>query len=243
MFRIAMCDDDKAYISYLQEMINDLKSVDMEIQFYEYYSGENLLENCPKDVDLLILDIQMDGIDGNETAQKFREKNAEAILIFCSGVAQPTLETCKAQPSAYLLKDFPQEKLENELRQILNVMLEKTRRQKVFISQKNGQSCVDVDEILYVEYYKRVSRLYLYMDGRVLEMESRHTLKEMYEKLREYGFEYAHNSYIVNLWQVQSLDEKSEMIVFKQGIRLKMSRSKRSLFQNRWTNVLRSRRR
>jgi len=36
--------------------------------------------------DLLIVDVQMPGINGNETARQFRKQFPDTVLVFCSGI-------------------------------------------------------------------------------------------------------------------------------------------------------------
>lgn len=43
--------------------------------------------------DCLILDVAMPGMDGNETARDFREQFPDTLLVFCSGVCVPTVES------------------------------------------------------------------------------------------------------------------------------------------------------
>ena len=92
MYRIAICDDDREYIGELERMIRESNGGRREICFEEYVSGLDLLKKISGGVDILFLDIQMGGLDGNETAQLLREKNFPGVLVQCSGVYNPTPE-------------------------------------------------------------------------------------------------------------------------------------------------------
>lgn len=64
MPKIAVCDDDKESVIRLKEMILSA-GISKEIDCYE--SGEKLVES-DQNYDILFLDIDMDGMNGIETA-------------------------------------------------------------------------------------------------------------------------------------------------------------------------------
>ena len=56
------------------------------------------MEDILSEHDILFLDIQMEGMDGQETAFAFRSQNRNAVLVFVTGVAVPTPEMFKVYP-------------------------------------------------------------------------------------------------------------------------------------------------
>lgn len=76
MYHIAVCDDDKMFVEYIEKIIKKSWNKDeKELKFYEYSSGEELINQMTDIVqyDLLILDMQLGGMDGDETAKLFRK--------------------------------------------------------------------------------------------------------------------------------------------------------------------------
>ena len=63
------------------------------------------------------------------------------------------------------------------------------------------------DQILYIEIYKRGSRVFLHPDmhGEEKSFTTTKKLSDLYEILEGYGFAYAHSSYIVNIEYVKML--------------------------------------
>ena len=80
--RIAVCDDEpelcKSLKSYLYNYFNS-HNIDSVIDIFP--EGNSLTENCLK-YDLIILDYQMPGINGLQTAQIIRTKNCFCTIIF-----------------------------------------------------------------------------------------------------------------------------------------------------------------
>ncbi|MBM6804713.1 response regulator, partial [Mediterraneibacter glycyrrhizinilyticus] len=106
MFKIGICDDEKFFRAMLKSEILNLYAGQDALCFYEYESGNQLLNSDMAEVDLLFLDIQMSGVDGNIASHEFRKVNQKAILIFCTNYHVPTVENIKAQPFRYIVKDL-----------------------------------------------------------------------------------------------------------------------------------------
>ena len=64
--------------------------------------------------------------------------------------------------------------------------------------------------------------------GKIEEMHCKESLSDLYECLAGRGFEYAHNSYIVNLAKVEGLEKNVALLPF--GIQLNVSRSRKGQF-------------
>ena len=96
MYHMAVCDDDKVFISYIRKIFSKANGTNQyQYKIYEFYSGEELISSLDtnKYFDLLILDMELGGIDGDETARKFREKFKDTVLVFCSGMRAPTVKS------------------------------------------------------------------------------------------------------------------------------------------------------
>ena len=75
MINIAICDDEKYILDKIKKLVFDFfHRKNVEITVSQFGSGEELLRHN-KNIDILFLDIQMDGIDGMETARKMRSQN------------------------------------------------------------------------------------------------------------------------------------------------------------------------
>ena len=75
--RIAVCDDEKEIRDMFAEKIERLyPGADLSL----YRSGEELLLS-DKEPDILLLDIQMPGKNGMETAKELRRKNKKRSLF------------------------------------------------------------------------------------------------------------------------------------------------------------------
>lgn len=89
MYRIAICDDDIAYTEYLEKKIKEVLGKSERSSICKYYSGEEFIDDLELEFDLVFLDMQMGEIDGITAAIKFRKRNQDAVLVFCTGIQLP----------------------------------------------------------------------------------------------------------------------------------------------------------
>lgn len=239
MYKIAICDDDANYRLLVKEIISDNGLLSDMIFFYEYSSGEELLNDVQQMHNLLFLDISMSGMDGNETAKEFRNVNKEAILIFCTNYQQPTMESFKVQPFRYIMKDLYNKVLHEEMPDIIHEVLQRAVIQYLNITDDGKINRIPIKEILYISVVKRGSIVHQYCERGEKEVYCRETVKELYERLSETGFVYAHNSYIVNMANI--IHVRKNILTLKDNIELNISRSKQNDFDNHFSDFLRLR--
>lgn len=83
MFNVAICDDDKNFIQYVEDIIKELGYAE-DVKFFEYLSGEEFLFDIDErgDLDLVVLDIQMGETDGNQVSVQDILNHLRRILKF-----------------------------------------------------------------------------------------------------------------------------------------------------------------
>lgn len=204
MYRVAICDDDEMFIRYMKRLFSEVCG---GITFYEYLSGEELLKSIEgkEPLDLLILDILMPGMDGNETAREFRKQFPDTLLVFCSGACMPTAETFVLTPYRFWLKAYTEVKMKKEIEDVLERMRKEKQKKEnspVLMVKKNSQLVkLPASQIYYIAIAKKGTVIYCEDEEQVYTSGSK--LAEVYQKLKGAGFVYAHNSYIVNLKYVR----------------------------------------
>lgn len=223
MYYIGICDDDSKCIKYIERLFSEMQR---EIEFFEYLSEEELIHDMQvREVyDLLILDIRM---NGNEAAKEFRKQFPDTLLVFYSNVCMPTVEIFETTPYRYWLKTYTEERMKQEIEGVLCKM--KKNKVPPYVMGKRADQIVKLspEQILYIAIAKRGTVLY-YGESKEKYTSSKR-LAEFYEQLKEFGFAYAHNSYIVNLRYVMAAGSKE--LEFVTGEKLTISRSRAKEFK------------
>ncbi len=230
MYYIAICDDDDKYIRYIKRLLFVSGINKSEATFYEYCSGEELIDSLDtfEKIDLLILEMKLKKLNGNETAKMFRNKFPSSVIVFCSDIYLSTAEIFEVKPFRYLLKKYTDERMIRELKAVVQEMSSKIIEPVLIGNWKYNTVKLSLNEILYISIARNGSYIYVNPQSIKYDFEkhikSKKKLPELYALLKDYGFEYAHNSYIVNLAHIKTKTKKE--LELSDGTVLSVSKSK-----------------
>lgn len=237
MLKVAICDDSQGYIDYLEKLLRQMAIENIELS--EYTSGQALLEDSDKMHDVIILDICLGDARGNEIAEKIRKVNRSAVLTLCSGLVQPTDQALEVDAYRYLLKNDPDDKIRRVLRETFEEAERRFEKEYLLARMKKDQVRVRISDILYISKIKYGSEFHMaveepYFAGE--QLTTKRLLQDLYEQLKDNGFEYANSSYIVNYRWVGRLEK--DHVRFSNGTSLPVSRNSRKRFEERWADTL-----
>ena len=110
---IALCDDDSEQIKNLRRLIGEwAESKPFAVNVAGYESGEQFLFEYPDNpCSLLLLDIEMSGINGMELAKKLRSSGNRLPIIFITGYSDYIGEGYDVEALHYLLKPVEKDRL------------------------------------------------------------------------------------------------------------------------------------
>ena len=78
---IGVCEDNSLHLNLVKGYIDDFFNEFHNYEVLEFVSGEDLLSNYPNNIDLLFLDIQMNGLNGMDVARRIREFDNNVYYI------------------------------------------------------------------------------------------------------------------------------------------------------------------
>ena len=150
MLSIAVCDDEVIECCKIAGKIKELlKEMKIPCVIQQFFSGRELLQSCDQ-FDIIFLDIIMRNLDGIQTAQIFREKAFDKMLIFISSSREYVFDTYDVEAFWYLLKPIDEKKLKRVLQKA--VRKTETHSQEFMIVTKERQKKkVFLDNIYYFE--------------------------------------------------------------------------------------------
>ena len=88
MLRIGICDDQIDARNTLRFQLEKVLYEESEQIVYEFSTGESAvrwLKKHPGEIDLLFLDVEMNGANGMEAARQIREFDKGICLVFVTG--------------------------------------------------------------------------------------------------------------------------------------------------------------
>lgn len=200
-YKIAICDDNKIDRIYLYNLVKIwLKDKEDTATVSEFESGESFLFDYEdNDYDILLLDIEMAGIDGVKVAKKVREKNDLMQIIFITGYSDYIADGYDVAALNYLMKPIKEEKLFS----VLDKAKEKlAKNERVVTLEANGQYYrIPLYKIRYVE----VLANYLTIHANE-EVKIKMTLSN-FEKMLDERFVRIGRSFIVNLTKISRVSK------------------------------------
>ena len=129
MLRIAMCDDETEAREALYLLLAQELGEESEQIVYEFSTGTaaaNWLQKHPGEIDLLFLDVEMDGMNGMETARKIRTFDQNLQIVFVTGFADYVFDGYSVGALDYLMKPVSRDKLRNLLGRVRKKMNQET---------------------------------------------------------------------------------------------------------------------
>ena len=221
--RVAICDDEKIQLSITKTSVeNAYNSLDLIVDTYT--SGVDLLSAVDAvNYDLIILDIEMPGLNGIETAKKLRKIEDKTAIVFLTSHVEYALEGYEVNALRYLTKPANTEKLS----EIITYLLEQKKKDKrILLRNSEDVEMVCVADIYYMEAQDQMIRVVTDKG----EYRNRYNLGDYETELSAYGFFRIHRGYLINLGHVLRLTGRE--IVMEDSASLPVSRTKETALKN-----------
>ena len=230
MLHIAICDDEKAFVDHLKELLSQyIPETGEEIKTSVFYDGLDLIEKYDPSFDLIFLDIQMKMVDGLRAAEKIREKDESIGIIFLTTLAQYGLEGYKYQAANYIIKPLQYGRLKAELDRFIRRRPLETEPFLV-VSNDTGKYKILLKNLRYIETF---NRNLLFHTGQESILCYR-SMKEIERELSDRGFARCHTSYLINLAYVKGV-RKLEITLIT-GEKIPISQPRRKAFMEELTD-------
>ena len=203
--RIFVCDDDSKIRDIIVEKVRVLYP---EAELMAFDSGERLCKETANSMpDIVLLDIQMPGTDGMETARRLRDAGCDAVMIFITGVPDYVFDAFDVHAFHYLVKPVSDDKLKAVLEDAVRIFGAGRGESKtdasslsrdIMIHSGGAHIRIVLDDLYYAEVFNR--KIVLHTRSGIVEYYGK--LSEL-EKMTGTGFYRSHRGYLVNLKYVE----------------------------------------
>lgn len=225
MYRIGICDDDETFCWQTEEHIRtycDKYNLQAETQIF--LSGKSLLEcyNSEKPFDLLLLDIEMEELNGIAVGQKLRTDLANEItqIVYISSNNSYAMQLFKIRPMDFLIKPVT----ETDIEQMMNTYCQLFVQNTNYFEYKNGKNICRINQkhILYFQSEGRVIHMYTINGTEMFYGKLSNVLNELNPRT----FCCVHKSFVIN-WNYVA-EYRLDKIILSNGVVIPISQSKRS---------------
>lgn len=207
MIKIAICEDEKYQQELLKAHIEQIfKELSVKYSLDVFNSGEELLENYPKDIDIVFLDIQLNEINGMDTARKIRISDNKVEILFITSLIEYVLEGYEVRAYRYLIKPVKYDDLKEY---IINCIKEVDIKNKyIMVKEQGSRIKIDINEITYIEVQKE--NLTIHTLNQIYKIKG--TLSNIEKEINCSRFYRCHKSFLVNLEHVKSIKQYASIL-------------------------------
>jgi DNA-binding LytR/AlgR family response regulator len=208
-------DDEPPALDQMKEYISRVPFLNLSAAFDNAFDALGYLKS--NEVDLLFLDIQMEGFTGLQLLNVLKNRPK---VVLTTAYDQYALKAFDLDVSDYLLKPFPFERFLQAVEKVFDSVKNKNisahpaaasvaevspvadERSYMFVKTEYRMQRIDFADILYIEGLKEYLVIYL-PNEKVLTLQS---FKRMEEMLPPGNFVRVHKSYIVPLDKIESIE-------------------------------------
>lgn len=204
MLRIAICDDNipiTSEIEHLLLLISNKHGIQIDIDIF--FDGLSLYNKIQSGLifDLIYIDIEMEKLDGIETAHLIRNLQLPTLLIYISAYQTYFKQLFEVEPFRFISKPIDKQLFN----QYFYAAYKKLNKQKLFFTFNFNQIAnkVPISDIIFIE-----------SKGRYIILHTIHHQYRFIEKLNniepfflsnDLNFLRIHQSYIINPYYIRSI--------------------------------------
>lgn len=215
--KFALCDDNPYE---LKQMTAYLLQFDPSAVFETFLSAEEILGAFRSDFyDVVLLDIEMDGLNGYQAAVELNHLDKIPLIIFITKSGAYSIRGYEVA-FRYLQKPV----LYSDFERALAAAVQKLTPKRIGIIENGDQIILSVQDILYVEVFNYNLTFHTLHGCH----STRSSLKAIEDDLSGNQFTRPHNSYLVNLAFIDQVHQN--MIQLTDGTKIPLSRSRKKQF-------------
>ena len=223
MISIAIVEDEDSCAKQMEEYLARYAAESgEEFETVRFCDGDEILENYRAQYDIILMDVQMKFMDGMTAAEEIRKVDPEVVIIFITNMAQYAIRGYAVDALDYVLKPISYFAFSQRLERAIGRMKRRARRYMT-IAIRGGAQKLDISRILYVESQGH-NLIFCTAEG---EHTTTGTMREVEEKLENYGFYRCNKGCLVNLEHVDSVRDGCAMV---NGQALPISRGRKNDF-------------
>ena len=227
MIHIAVVDDEDIYVEQLKEYLNRYQmEKNRDIHVTRFRDGDEIIETYAGNYDVILLDIQMQFMDGMTTAEKIRQMDSEVVIIFITNMTEYAVRGYEVDALDYIVKPIEYFSFARKLDRALD-RIKGRKNNYISVPTENGIRKLNVNDVLYIEVQDHT--LIYVTETEAVRARGRGTMKEIEQKMVPYGFFRNNNCYLVNLNSVESVNDNYCVVGNKT---LQISRARKKAFMN-----------
>ena len=229
MIDVVICCWDKNVVDTISENIASIYKDSCSLRIYFSYS--EFVDNIEKEVyDVVFLDMDYDKCLAFAAAEKFREVDKAAKLIFISRELELVFKSFSYNIFWFIRRNLIKSDLEKMLKYLKKEMLD-TPKSITFFT-KNGRVYINQQDIVYIEVMSHDTTVHtktsIYNTNRPLD--------KLINDLDPFGFIRIHKAFLVNYRDIASIHKYT--VILNDSTELPMSKKRKKDVSNRLKTLM-----
>ena len=223
MYHIAVVEDEKICSVQVQQFLDQYQeenNVRFKVTVFE--AATQILESYEPLYDMILMDIDMPGINGMDAADQIRQTDQDVVIVFITNIASFAIRGYEVGAMDFVVKPITYYNFSTRLARALKRSRSREPRQ-IILTLADGVKKLEVGQIYYVEVQNRM--LHYYTQEGVFAVLG--TMQSVQQMLEAYSFAKCNHWYMVNLRHVSEV-KKNTVVVGE--YELEISRRNRTPF-------------
>ncbi len=189
---IGICDDEIKCVGVTRICCDRfMKEYKLDTQYVTFGSGEEVLE-YEEQIDILFLDIEMQGIDGIKTMEVLEKRSNIKNIFFVSSHSDCVFDTFGAKTRGFICKPIEYDRFAREVKKVID----KLRDDKIVEFIIEGRPItILVRDIVYLESADKYVKVFTENEDYLISG----SIGSWEQKFADCNFVRIHKSYLVNL--------------------------------------------
>ena len=208
---IAICDDDSEDLQKAADLVRDILAEYEDLyNLQTFYSAADLLNKVEK-VDIAILDISMEKMNGIDLGMELKIRFPEVMIIYITNFEQYCMQAVnQVHAYSFLCKPLEKQEVRNQIEGLIKKIKQSDERmEKIFykVSDDQGKEYpfikLELRDIIFFEYVKAKRRIAIVLKETVYEYS--YVMEKLVDELKDYGFVVNCRGSLVNLRHISKI--------------------------------------
>lgn len=209
------------------------KGIRTEIQ--RFTTGKALLQAMEQTrFQIILLDIEMPGMDGIAVGKKIREKGDGTQIVYVSEAESRVFESFLVQPLGFVRKSNFLNDIAAVVELYVKTCAQDEKGDYIEFHTRSGILTLKSRQIRYIEGSRNYQLLYL--EGKQEPAEVKMTMEKLEAVTRPHNFIRIHKGYLVNYRCIQRISATA--VTLQDGTQLPIGRSKAAEVRSKYLSVL-----
>ena len=209
MITIAIVEDEEAYAKQLTEYIEKYQQESgRRFRVIRFTDGDEIVEKYTGEYDIILMDIQMQFMDGMTAAEEIRKFDTKVVIMFITNMTNYAIRGYEVDAMDYVLKPVTYFSFARKLERAISRIPQKTGR-PVKVNTQEGVVRLDAASIYYIESEGH-NLIYHTENG---DLKERARMQDAEERFVPLGFFRSNKGYLVNLEYVDGVRDGCCMIL------------------------------